>query len=91
MDRKKIEREVRKTPSGTKILFFFGQVDFNYVRYYKVIKGEPPITEDTFKKYVEWVSSMNQRKNIAIVSIFPTPIKKESVISSLINKGSYLQ
>lgn len=69
---------------------FFGQVDFNYVRYYKVIKGEPPIAEQTFKKYVQWVSSLNNRKNVSIVSIFPTPIKKESVISSLVNKGSYL-
>lgn len=38
LERKKIEKEIRKTPNGTKVLLFFGQVDFNYVRYYKVIK-----------------------------------------------------
>jgi len=36
------------------------------------------------------VSSLNNRKNISIVSIFPSPIEKSSVISSLVNKGSYL-
>lgn len=75
-DRKKIEKEIRKTPKGTKIMLFFGQVDFNYVRYFKVIHDEPALTEKMFSKYVEWVSSMNGKNNISIVSIFPSPIKK---------------
>lgn len=42
-ERARIEREMRKTPNANRVLFIFGQVDFNYVRYYKVIKGEPPL------------------------------------------------
>lgn len=68
----------------------FGQVDFNYVRYYKVIHGEPPIDEDHFHDYVKWVSTLNKSGNISIVSIFPSPITEEYLISSLINKGTYL-
>jgi hypothetical protein len=88
-ERSKIEKEVRKSPNGTTIVMVFGQVDFNYVRYYKVIHGEPPLSEETFRKYIEWVASMNVRNNISVFSIFPTPMKREYIVSSLINKASY--
>ena len=42
-ERKRIEREMRKTPKARRVLFIFGQVDFNYVRYYKVIQKEPAL------------------------------------------------
>ena len=53
----------------------FGQVDFNYVRYYKLVEEEPQKTEEVFRDYVKWVSSMNKNRNISIVSIFPSPVK----------------
>lgn len=89
-ERNKIEREIRKTPNAKRVLFLFGQVDFNYVRYYKTIKGEPPLTKEVFRDYVKWVSSLNSRKNISIISIFPSPIVESSLIRSLLSKGSYL-
>jgi hypothetical protein len=33
---------------------------------------------------------MNAKNNLSIFSIFPTPVKREYIVSSLINKGSYL-
>lgn len=32
---------------------------------------------------------MNFKNNISVVSIFPSPIEKEYVVSSLLSKGSY--
>lgn len=66
-------------------IFIFGQVDFNLVRYYKRVRDQE-YTTDALVNYIDWLSTLNRQ--IFVIGIFPSPIKKQNVIRSLIKYGT---
>jgi hypothetical protein len=71
-DRARIKEIVDRNPNWQPI-FMFGQVDLNFVRYFKVT-GKKSYCASTFKNYVEWVASLSAKS--VILGIFPSPISR---------------
>jgi hypothetical protein len=63
-------------PPACEIVFNFGQVDLNFVRYYKLAHNET-YPDETFEEYVEWISTLNRK--CIVLGILACPIKEEDI------------
>jgi hypothetical protein len=74
-DRKHVEKWAKYKQNGP-LIFNFGQVDFNFIRYYKLIHQED-YPDQTFEDYVQWISSLG--KESYVIGILPTPITRLNI------------
>lgn len=63
---------MKALPKNVELIFNFGQVDLNLIRYHKVAQGEQ-YPDETFEEYVDWISSLNRKSTI--IGILASPIK----------------
>jgi hypothetical protein len=71
-DRARIEKIVKEHKDGS-LVFSFGQVDLNFIRYYKLAHKESYEME-TFEKYIEWIASLKRKSYV--IGMLASPIKK---------------
>mgnify|MGYP000883560518 CR=1 FL=1 len=76
---------MKALPPNVELIFNFGQVDLNLIRYHKVAKGEQ-YPDETFEEYVEWVSTL--RRKSTIIGILASPIKPYNIIEVLTKYGT---
>lgn len=82
-DRKKIEGIIARENSPC--IFLFGQVDYGLVRYYKRAQHSE-YEVNSLKLYVDWLASLE--KEVIVICIFPSPVKRENIVRSLKKYGS---